>query len=119
MPAAGHLSAQELLKLGDEDRCKPFLNQYWPEIMGVFFGISSGCAVNFTTRRPVFSGIQKHVVMTALWVPLLQFAQNKRNAYYAERDAVFRHYIELHPEDFSEKKRQKIADLFEPWVPIR
>ncbi|KAI5635641.1 NADH-ubiquinone oxidoreductase subunit b14.5b (NDUFC2) domain-containing protein [Phthorimaea operculella] len=119
MPAAGHLSAKQLLELGDEDRRKPFLNQYWPEIMGVFFGIGSGCIMNWGTRRPVFSGIQKHVLLTALWVPFLQYAQNKRDAYYAERDAVFRHYIELHPEDFPEPKRKKIADIFEPWVPVR
>lgn len=28
------------------------------------------------------------------------FFMNYRKNYWAERDAVFRHYIELHPEDF-------------------
>lgn len=28
------------------------------------------------------------------------FIDRKRNDYLAERDAVLRHYVELHPEDF-------------------
>lgn len=28
------------------------------------------------------------------------FIDKKRNDYLAERDAVLRHYVELHPEDF-------------------
>lgn len=29
-----------------------------------------------------------------------QLFLNYRKNYYAERDAVYRHYVELHPEDF-------------------
>jgi hypothetical protein len=29
------------------------------------------------------------------------YAENYRNQYLAEKDAVFRHYISLHPEDFA------------------
>lgn len=53
---ATHLSAIELLKLGDEDRKKPFLNVYWPYIIGVTFGVGTGIFMNFGTRRPLFSG---------------------------------------------------------------
>lgn len=31
---------------------------------------------------------------------ILQSVNVYRDGYYAEKDAVFRHYIELHPEDF-------------------
>ncbi|KAI5631359.1 NADH-ubiquinone oxidoreductase subunit b14.5b (NDUFC2) domain-containing protein [Phthorimaea operculella] len=117
--SSAHLSAKELLKLGDEDRVKPKLNQYWPHILGVAFGIGTGVMINFGTRRPVFSGIQKHIAATAGWTVALNYAQKKRDDYYAEKDAVFRHYIELHPEDFPEPERKKIGELFEPWIPIR
>ncbi|KAL4702272.1 hypothetical protein ACJJTC_018586 [Scirpophaga incertulas] len=116
---SSQLSAIELLKLGDEGRTPPFLNKYWPQILGTVFGIGTGVLVNFGTRRPLFSGIQKHVVGVAGWIGVLTFVQNKRNNYLAEKDAVLRHYIELHPEDFPEPERKKIADILEPWIPIR
>lgn len=32
----------------------------------------------------------------------ITYFQKKRDEYFAERDAVLRHYVELHPEDFNE-----------------
>ncbi|CAH2076160.1 unnamed protein product, partial [Iphiclides podalirius] len=116
---ASSLSAYELLKLGDEDRKKPFLNIYWPYIVGVGFGICTGVCINFGTRRPLFSGIQKHIIGVATWCTILHYVQNRRDDYLAEKDAVYRHYVELHPEDFPTPERKKIGDLFEPWIPIR
>ncbi|CAH4037855.1 NADH dehydrogenase [ubiquinone] 1 subunit C2 [Pieris brassicae] len=116
---SSQLSAIELLKLGDEGRKKPFLNQYWSYIMGVAFGLGTGVFMNFGTRRPVMSGIQKHVIATVGWCGLLTYVQKYRDDYLAEKDAVFRHYIELHSEDFPVPERKKIADILEPWVPIR
>lgn len=49
-------NAVELLNLGDEGRTKPYINQYWPQTLGVIFGIGTGVFINFGTRRPVFSG---------------------------------------------------------------
>ncbi|XP_061730145.1 NADH dehydrogenase [ubiquinone] 1 subunit C2 [Cydia pomonella] len=116
---SSQMSAIDLLKLGDDCREKPFLNKYWPEILGVGFGIATGVFINFGTRRPVFSGIQKHILGVAGWVTVLSFAQKRRDAYFAERDAVYRHYIELHPEDFPVPERKKIGEILEPWIPIR
>lgn len=97
---SSQLSAIELLKLGDEGREKPLLNKYWPEVVGSVLGVCTGIFLNFQTRRPVFSGIQKHILLVAGFVGGLTLIQNKRNEYLAEKDAVYRHYIELHPEDF-------------------
>ncbi|KAL0880827.1 hypothetical protein ABMA27_002012 [Loxostege sticticalis] len=116
---SSQMSAIDLLRLGDQGREKPFLNKFWPELLGVAFGIGTGVAINFGTRRPVFSGIQKHVVGVAGWVAALTFIQKKRDEYLAEKDAVLRHYIELHPEDFPVPERKKIGDILEPWIPIR
>ncbi|XP_028168904.1 NADH dehydrogenase [ubiquinone] 1 subunit C2 [Ostrinia nubilalis] len=116
---SSQMSAIELLNLGDQGRQKPFLNKFWPEIIGVAFGIGSAAAVNFGTRRPIFSGIQKHIIGVAGWVAVLSYVQKKRDAYLAEKDAVLRHYVELHPEDFAVPERKKIGDILEPWIPIR
>ncbi|CAH0407007.1 unnamed protein product [Chilo suppressalis] len=113
------MSAIELLKLGDAGRTKPFLNVYWPHIIGTFFGVATGVAINFGTRRPLLSGIQKHVLGIAGWVGALSYVQKKRDDYFAEKNAVFLHYVELHPEDFPVPERRKIGDILEPWIPIR
>lgn len=47
-----------------------------------------------------FSGIQKHVVLGVGGVFLGAWLDGKRDAHFAERDAVLRHYVELHPDDF-------------------
>lgn len=112
-------SALDLLKLGDEGREKPFLNKIWPEFLGVIFGVGTACCVNFGTRRPLLSGLQKHVFGVIVMTGIFKYVQNKRDEHFIERDAVLRHYVELHPEDFPPKERKRVADMFEPWIPIR
>ncbi|XP_047018870.1 NADH dehydrogenase [ubiquinone] 1 subunit C2 [Helicoverpa zea] len=114
-----HLSAIELLHKGEDGREVPALNKVWPEVLGATFGVCMGVFLNHQTRRPAFSGIQKHILLTAGFIGLFTFAQKTRNSYLAEKDAVYKHYISLHPEDFPEPPRKKIADIIEPWVPVR
>lgn len=45
-------------------------------------------------------GIQKHALTMAVGALVGQKLDNNRQEYMAERDAVLRHYIKLHPEDF-------------------
>ncbi|XP_022814984.1 NADH dehydrogenase [ubiquinone] 1 subunit C2 [Spodoptera litura] len=116
---SSQLSARELLELGDEGRTKTVLSKYWPQILGTFFGIGSASFINFQTRRPIFSGIQKHILLTAGLMTAFIYMQKHRDNYFAEKDAVLRHYLELHPDEFEEPPRKKIADIFEPWVPVR
>ncbi|CAH0714243.1 unnamed protein product, partial [Brenthis ino] len=116
---SSNLSAIELLNLGNEGRVKPVLNKYWSYILGGFFGMGTGIIINFGTKRPLMSGIQKHVLGVVGWTALLTYVSNKREEYLAEKDAVLRHYIQLHPEDFPTPERKKIGDVLEPWIPIR
>ncbi|KOB74180.1 NADH dehydrogenase [ubiquinone] 1 subunit C2 [Operophtera brumata] len=116
---SSQLSAIELLKLGDAGRQKPWANYYWPQILGVTIGVCTGSFLNYQTRRPVFSGIQKHIIATIGFTLVLSYVQKKRDDYFAEKDAVYRHYVELHPEDFIEPARKKIGGIMEPWIPIR
>lgn len=48
----------------------------------------------------LIEGIQKHIGVTTLAAFLGKYLDEYRDDYLAERDAVFRHYIELHPDDF-------------------
>ncbi|CAH1407935.1 unnamed protein product [Nezara viridula] len=36
-----------------------------------------------------------------------------------EKDAVYRHYIALHPDDFPMPERKKVGEIFPKFVPIR
>lgn len=46
------------------------------------------------------AGIQKHLLYTGIGALFGKITDGWRNEYLAERDAVLRHYIQLHPEDF-------------------
>lgn len=45
-------------------------------------------------------GIQKHLVAACFGALAGKTLDGWRNDHLAERDAVLRHYVELHPEDF-------------------
>lgn len=47
-----------------------------------------------------WAGLQKHVLMTGGGGYIGHIVDQYRTAYLAERDAVLRHYIQLHPDDF-------------------
>lgn len=106
----------------DPNRVKPFWTDiYNPAMCGVF-GFASMCFLNAFTRRPVLSGlfsfvnikkyenyvrnlsavlgIQWHGVATAIGVTVGKTLDGWRNEHYAEKDAVLRRYVELHPDDF-------------------
>lgn len=48
----------------------------------------------------LISGIHMYPIFFVGGYTLGHFFYQYRMNYFAERDAVFRHYVELHPEDF-------------------
>lgn len=101
------------------ERQPSFMNNIYNPLICSVLGF--GCAVflNFGLRKPPFSGIQNHFILSTLGGGLGLYFDQRRNEYLAKRDAVLRHYIELHPDDFPVKERKKYADVLEAWVPIR
>ncbi|EAT42520.1 AAEL005946-PA [Aedes aegypti] len=98
---------------------KSWLHDKWAPGAGGVLGFMGACYVNWGSGRPLFSGIQKHVV-AAVGLGALALTMDKwRTQYFAEKDATLRHYVELHPEDFPTPERKKFADVFESWQPIR
>ncbi|KAK5644167.1 hypothetical protein RI129_008012 [Pyrocoelia pectoralis] len=97
----------------------PYINKFWgPAIVGSLMFIGT-CVSNWALRRPMLSGIQRHIVFTIAGGFFGKYVDDYRTDYLAERDAVLRDYIRLHCDDFPEIKRIKYAELFEPWYPIR
>lgn len=101
---------------------KPFLTDIWSPMLCGMLGFGAACFINFGTRRPIFSGmefsrkkvlhkqleliavcflgLQRHAIFTTLGVVTGSVLERWRNEHLAERDAVLRHYVQLHPEDF-------------------
>ena len=98
---------------------EPFVNKYWgvglPAALG-FFGV---CLSNWQARRPMLSGIQRHVLVTLGAAAIGKFVDDYRNDYLAERDAILRDYIRLHRDEFPDFQRKKYSAVLEPWIPIR
>ncbi|TMW49213.1 hypothetical protein DOY81_005695 [Sarcophaga bullata] len=82
-------------------------------------GFGLALVLNWGFRRPLFSGIQKHIAFAVAGGVIGKYIDGKRNEALATRDAILRNYVELHPEDFPAVERKKFADVLERWVPIR
>ncbi|XP_067010079.1 NADH dehydrogenase [ubiquinone] 1 subunit C2 [Anabrus simplex] len=102
-----------------EDRVDTYLSKIWAPALCGSVAFLTVCFVNFGTKRPVFSGIQKHILWTSGAAFAGKVIDGYRNDYLADRDAVLRHYVELHPEDFPAPERKKYSELFLPWIPVR
>ncbi|CAG9820139.1 unnamed protein product [Phaedon cochleariae] len=108
----------ELLE-NDGTREQPLLSKFFAPVCWGTIGFISVVVANYATKRPIFSGIQKHIGLSAALAGIGTYVDGYRNQYLADRDAIYRHYIQLHPEDFPPFERKKFKDLFENWVPIR
>ncbi|RZB73445.1 NDUF C2 domain containing protein [Asbolus verrucosus] len=84
----------------DGTREAPFINQFWGPGIGGVLGFTATIVANWATRRPMLSGIQRIALITGGCAAVGKYVDDYRNDYLAERDAAFRHYIQLHPEDF-------------------
>ncbi|GAU89418.1 hypothetical protein RvY_01969 [Ramazzottius varieornatus] len=88
-----------------------------------FWGAVGGylCVVfgNYRIGHPVFSRIYLHAggALLGWWLGgQIDYYQSKS---YAERDAMMRHYMSLHPEDFQEQRPPKLKYVIYPWYPVR
>ncbi|CRK89461.1 CLUMA_CG003202, isoform A [Clunio marinus] len=103
----------------DPNRQQSILSKYFNPVVCGIIGFGAMCAINYGTRRPILSGIQMHALAAAVGVGIGVAGDKYGGERYSERDAVLKHYIELHPEDFPEPERKKFSQILEPWVPIR
>ncbi|EDW65082.1 NADH dehydrogenase [ubiquinone] 1 subunit C2 [Drosophila virilis] len=101
------------------NRQPTFVSPIWNPIAGAIAGFGIALFVNWGFRKPAFSGIQNHIAFTAIGAGLGAFIDKQRDAYLAKRDAVLRHYVELHPDDFPKTDRKKYGEVLESWVPVR
>ncbi|XP_065158602.1 NADH dehydrogenase [ubiquinone] 1 subunit C2 [Atheta coriaria] len=96
----------------DLSRPEPFINKYWGGAMTA--GLIWGCSmmVNYTLHKPVFSSLHIQAAFVAGGAIVGQYFDEKRKEYFAEKDAVLRHYIQLHPEDFPARVSKNTLNFF-------
>ncbi|KAK9870335.1 hypothetical protein WA026_006420 [Henosepilachna vigintioctopunctata] len=122
MAGTGPKLAQSPLELLTEDdgTRKPFiLHNVWGYLVGGALCLGGSLFATHGLRRPLMSGMQRTIGITVFGALLGNYAHERRELYYAERDAVLRHYVQLHPDDFPPYERKKFAEVLEPWIPIR
>uniref|UniRef100_A0A1A9V829 NADH dehydrogenase [ubiquinone] 1 subunit C2 n=1 Tax=Glossina austeni TaxID=7395 RepID=A0A1A9V829_GLOAU len=105
--------------LSNKNREPRFLSSVYNPVACALSGFGLAAFLNWGFRRPIFSGIQKHIALAVAGGIIGKYIDEKRDDYLATRDAILRHYVELHPEDFPPIPRKKYADVLERWVPIR
>lgn len=54
----------------------------------------------FSNKFFDITGIQKHIIHAAVGAAAGRYIDTHADDYVSEKDAVLRHYIQLHPEDF-------------------
>lgn len=59
-------------------------------VFGVYYGMD----------KFIIAGIHKHFLYGTLSAAVGYWINGNRNSYLAEKDAILRHYVELHPADF-------------------
>ncbi|KAK4295615.1 hypothetical protein Pmani_031830 [Petrolisthes manimaculis] len=91
---------------------------YYPVVCGGI-GFVGAMFMNFFARKPVFSGIQQHMIAGSLGVVTGFTLDRWMDRRGAHRDAVLYNYIVTHPEDFPPIRRKKYAEVLESWTPIR
>uniref|UniRef100_A0A161N1C1 NADH dehydrogenase [ubiquinone] 1 subunit C2 n=1 Tax=Triatoma infestans TaxID=30076 RepID=A0A161N1C1_TRIIF len=82
-------------------------------------GVTAVYGARVATRRPRLSGIQHYVIAALAGALFGKYGQDRYNEYNMDRDAILRHYVELHPEDFPMPERKKVGEIFSSWTPIR
>ncbi|XP_022196448.1 NADH dehydrogenase [ubiquinone] 1 subunit C2 [Nilaparvata lugens] len=89
-----------------------------PSILGFCTG-SLSVYYDYSKNKPIQAGALKHVALLVAGAYAGHLLAERRNAHNRDRDAAYRHYIELHPEDFPAPKRVLIKDMMKKWSPSR
>jgi len=98
---------------------RPLLACYLQPLSWSLIGFGSVFIFNLFAKKPMFAGIQRHFGMGAAgWLSGMG-VQRWLDSNMSETDAVLKHYIMLHPEDFPVPERKRFGELLEPWNPIR
>ncbi|KAL8598761.1 hypothetical protein ACOMHN_033324 [Nucella lapillus] len=89
------------------------------EFSGILGGVGFAIGLNMMKKKPILTGIYKHMACGAVGY-LLGQKLDQLNAESGRRKLlVIEEYIRLHPEDFVEEAPKKYSDVLMKWYPVR
>ncbi|XP_071786739.1 NADH dehydrogenase [ubiquinone] 1 subunit C2-like [Asterias amurensis] len=83
-----------------------------------FYGFAASAIQNALLRRPVLSGVHRHLLFTLVGAGIGTFAGVVEKERYGKRDFYIDDYIKRNPDDFVKGPPKKMSEEFELWVPI-
>merc|ERR1719481_948070 len=96
-----------------------FIGRIWAPMSSAIFPVCASTAYNVQARVPLRTNLIPALIATPFFgligYGIRRFFDNRR----AEEEAIMRHYILTHPEQFPEPKRTKYIDMIQPWKPWR
>ncbi|BES94826.1 unnamed protein product [Nesidiocoris tenuis] len=107
------------LLLPDPDAIPSVLGDKAATIFASFIGMAGVAFERYLNRRPLYSGIQSYILWGTGGAVLGYLATLRYQRYNSDRDAAYRHYIDLHPEDFPIPERKRVGEVFKTFIPIR
>nr|XP_012140674.1 PREDICTED: NADH dehydrogenase [ubiquinone] 1 subunit C2 [Megachile rotundata]XP_012140675.1 PREDICTED: NADH dehydrogenase [ubiquinone] 1 subunit C2 [Megachile rotundata]XP_012140676.1 PREDICTED: NADH dehydrogenase [ubiquinone] 1 subunit C2 [Megachile rotundata] len=96
-----------------------FYIKYLAEITCTISGAGTMLVTNFIMHKPLYSALPWHFFWTAVGFAIGRTATIFADYKFAKRDAMIVDYIKLHPERFPPPRNKKLAEIIEPWFPIR
>merc|ERR1712080_522217 len=89
---------------------------YIPLIGAATFGGGS-LWTNIYHGRPVFSGAYRTIGLTLAGYFGYKFLKQWTDKNHNWRDAMLRHYVQLHEEEFPPPQRKRWGEVLRPWAP--
>ncbi|XP_063287294.1 NADH dehydrogenase [ubiquinone] 1 subunit C2 [Pelobates fuscus] len=91
-------------------------NSLWCGFLGYLTAITHNAIRRFPAVR---TGVHRQLLLTSIGVYVGYFLTKNENYQNAKRDRDLYEYMRQHPEDFKKPEPKTMAELLEPWVPIR
>ncbi|OXU20882.1 hypothetical protein TSAR_015233 [Trichomalopsis sarcophagae] len=96
-----------------------FISKNYPWIVCPFITVGGNAYVTYLQGRPWYSGIRRYALAIGAGIIMAKVLKDAKYHREAERDAVMRHYIKLHPEDFPPPVRKTFNEELRDWVACR
>lgn len=86
---------------------------------GAALGVIIGVAANRVYARPAWTNLWNHAATALLMAGGAHYIHVWALESAQRKDAIIRHYLETHYDDFPLVQRRKVKDQLLPWIPCR
>ncbi|XP_033127121.1 NADH dehydrogenase [ubiquinone] 1 subunit C2-like [Anneissia japonica] len=95
----------------------PLVNRY--SIIFGLYGLGASVLNNGLTFRPLWTGMHRHLICTAIGSVIGWYAYRYEVNKNAQLEYRNRTYMERHPELFPPDEQRKVGNDYHNWLPLR